>query len=171
LETGLAVLASEGVSAVRVEHMARQLGVAKSGFYWHFADRDDLLRAMLDFWIHEYNEVVTSNVELEGVTGEERLRRTMHMINDHDLTQYDLSIRAWAACDPHVARVLRKAYRTRLEFIRNALAECGFKGDALELRARLFLVYHSWESATMWGESKKATRHFIEQRLALLLRK
>jgi AcrR family transcriptional regulator len=171
LTKGLAILAAEGASAVSVERMARELGIAKSGFYWHFADRDALLREMLDHWAHEYTKVVTENAELASLTGEQRLRRTMHMILDHGLTQYDLSIRAWAAYEPRAARAMRKVYRLRLDFIRAAFADCGLKGEDLEMRARLFVGYQSWEATMFWSDSKKTLRSFIDRRLALLLRK
>ena len=43
VEHGLQVLAEGGVDAVRVEALAKALGVTKGGFYGYFADRDALL--------------------------------------------------------------------------------------------------------------------------------
>ena len=171
LEKGLEVLEREGVSGVRVENMARSLGVAKSGFYWHFKDRDDLLQEMLAYWAHESTEVVTDNPELLRAPAEERLRLTAHMILEHDLGGLDLSLRAWANHDPGVARVVRRVYKMRLEFIGNAFAEMGFTGADLEMRARLFVVYHAWERTAFWKDSKKKLRSLIDRRLSFLLRK
>src|SRR5207247_4105060 len=36
-------LLREGPNGVRVEPLARELGVTKGSFYWHFHDREDLL--------------------------------------------------------------------------------------------------------------------------------
>ena len=41
------VARNEGVEAVRVEPLARALGVTKGSFYWHFADRQALDRTQL----------------------------------------------------------------------------------------------------------------------------
>ena len=171
LEKGLEVLERDGASGVHVVGMARELGVAKSGFYWHFKDRDDLLRQMLDYWAHESTEVVTDNPELLRAAPEERLRLTMHMTLEHDLGGLDTSMRAWAERDPEVARVVRKVYEMRSEFIGGAFAELGFAGEDLEMRTRLFVVYHSWERTTFRRESKKKLRSLIDRRLSLLLRK
>jgi len=171
LEKGLEVLEREGASGVHVEGMARELGVAKSGFYWHFKDRDDLLRQMLDFWAHESTEVVTDNPELLRAPAEERLRLTMYRVLEHDLGGLDLSMHAWAGRDPEVARLVRRVYAMRLEFIRGTFAELGFAGEDLEMRTRLFVVYHSWERTTFPKESKKKLRNLIDRRLSLLLRK
>jgi AcrR family transcriptional regulator len=49
VEEGLRALSAGGVDAVRVEALAKSLGVTKGGFCGHFADRDVLLEAMLDW--------------------------------------------------------------------------------------------------------------------------
>ncbi len=41
---------SEGVQDVRIERLARDLGIAKAGSYWHFRDRKALLPSILDYW-------------------------------------------------------------------------------------------------------------------------
>ncbi|MGW4536011.1 TetR/AcrR family transcriptional regulator [Nocardia sp. NPDC004340] len=46
IDAGLAALANGGLDAVRVEVLAKTLGVTKGGFYGYFADRD----ALLDAW-------------------------------------------------------------------------------------------------------------------------
>ncbi|MEP5089126.1 MAG: helix-turn-helix domain-containing protein, partial [Paracoccaceae bacterium] len=43
LRKALEVFETNGIAAVRVVDLAQQLHVAKSGFYWHFKDRRDLL--------------------------------------------------------------------------------------------------------------------------------
>src|SRR6201993_14421 len=43
-------LAQDGIDAVRVEVLARDLHVSKGSFYWHFRDRDELAGAMLEQW-------------------------------------------------------------------------------------------------------------------------
>lgn len=49
-EAALDAIASGGLDAVAVEPLARRLGVTKGSFYWHFANRDALLRAALGRW-------------------------------------------------------------------------------------------------------------------------
>ena len=47
---GFAELAHSGVDGVRVEVLAKNLGVTKGGFYRRFKDRAALLEAMLTRW-------------------------------------------------------------------------------------------------------------------------
>lgn len=54
----LRALAEGGVAAVRVDVLARSLGVSRGSFYWHFAGRDALLRTALEQW----EQTVTAQV-------------------------------------------------------------------------------------------------------------
>src|ERR1700730_5847645 len=48
IRAAFARLATEGIDAVRVELLARDLGVSKGSFYWHFQDREELLGRRFD---------------------------------------------------------------------------------------------------------------------------
>jgi AcrR family transcriptional regulator len=61
LSAALDMLETGGVNNVRVERIAAKLSISKSGFYWHFKDRRDLLSHILEYWAHEYTEVVSNN--------------------------------------------------------------------------------------------------------------
>ena len=50
IEAGFAELARAGAEGVRVEVLAKNLGVTKGGFYRRFRDRAALLEAMLASW-------------------------------------------------------------------------------------------------------------------------
>ena len=52
-----------GVGAVAVEPLARRLGGTKGSFYWHFPNRDALLKATLEWWEQEHTETVIALVE------------------------------------------------------------------------------------------------------------
>ncbi|MGB1558654.1 MAG: TetR/AcrR family transcriptional regulator, partial [Oceanococcaceae bacterium] len=49
-QAALQVIAKGGISAVSIESIARDLGVTKGSFYWHFRSRKDLLRAAMALW-------------------------------------------------------------------------------------------------------------------------
>ena len=171
LQAALKLLKTEGVEAIRVERLARELGISKSGFYWHFKDRDDLRTQMIDYWVHEFNEVVTANPTLRNGDPRERLELTMLMILDHDLTRYEVPMRAWAEADPNIARRVARVYRKRLDFLRDIFRDLGFEGDELEMRARLLLCHGTWERAMFPKESKKSLRKLIKRRVDLLAKK
>ena len=171
LEAGLEAIGKGGVSGLTVKGLARKLGIAKAGFYWHFKNRDDMLRQLLDYWTHQLTEVVTSNVELLKLGPRERLIKTAQMILDYDLSKYDLAVREWALQNPEVAKVVRKVNRFRLDFVRQALSELGFDDKEQEIRAMLFVCYHSWEYLMFSDISRKRRREQIARRIEILTRK
>lgn len=171
LEAGLQVLSSGGIADVTVEGLARSLGVAKAGFYWHFKNRRDLLDQLLDYWIHEITEVAANNPKLLALEPVKRLKSLSEMVVDYDLTRYELPIRQWALDDAKAASVVRKVNSMRLEFVRNAFSDLGFRGADLEMRARLYVCYQSMESSVFREMSRKQRCKLIAKRVDLLTSK
>jgi AcrR family transcriptional regulator len=170
LAAALAVLAVEGIAGVRVERLARDLNVAKSGFYWHFKDRQDLFDQMLAYWEHEFTEVVTSNVELGMLPPEDRLLRAMQMVWEHDLGRFDLSFRAWGQSDPEIFARVNRVYDQRLSFARRIFRELGFTGGELEMRTRLWVGYHALERTAFPQMSASQAKRLIKRRAAFFIR-
>ncbi len=50
IQEGLQALAAGGPDAVRIDPLAKALGVTRGGFYWHFENREALLEEVLDTW-------------------------------------------------------------------------------------------------------------------------
>jgi len=170
LGTALAVLEAEGVGGVRVERLARNLNVAKSGFYWHFKNRQDLLEQMLAYWEHEFTGVVTSNVELAVLPPADRLLQAMRIVWEHDLGRFDLPFRAWAQGEPEILARVNQVYDQRLSFARKIFRELGFTGAELEMRTYLWVGYHSWERTTFPQMSTSQAKRLIKRRAAFFIR-
>lgn len=169
LRAALAVFENEGIEGVRVERLARDLNVAKSGFYWHFKDRDQLYDELLGLWEKESTQVVTSSGEIVSLPPKDRLLRTALMIWEHDLARFDLPFQAWARGNPKVLAKVNRIYDQRLTWIRRMFRELGFKGADLEMRTRLFVGYHSWERTAFPQQSKVQAKRMIRRRIKLLV--
>jgi AcrR family transcriptional regulator len=171
LAQALEILASEGEGGIRVERLARDLNIAKSGFYWHFKDRRDLLSKVLDYWAYEFTSVVAQNPKLQLANPESRLNQIAQMIRAHKLTKYDVGICAWAEHDAMAAEVVAQVYQMRLGYIREAFRELGFSGEELEMRTRLYVCYHSWEAVVFGDDSERKLSRQQKLRIKLLTRK
>lgn len=57
---------SDGLHAVRVEAVARALGVTKGSFYWHFADRRALVDAVVGRWEAQQTDDVIARSAADG---------------------------------------------------------------------------------------------------------
>jgi hypothetical protein len=130
-----------------------------------------LVRQLLDYWTHEITEVITSNPQLLALKPKSRFIRAAEIILDFDLTRYEIAIRQWALQDAGAARAVKKANRLRLDFARKALSELEFKDEDLEMRAMLFVCYHSWEAPMFREISPKRRRDLIARRIEFLTRK
>ena len=156
------------MSEVKIETLAKALGISKSGFYWHFKNRDELLDCLLDFWVHEVTEVITENPELSALDPMSRLRRTAEIILDYHLVRYELGIRQWALSNEKAAEAVAAVNQRRMDFIGGALRELGFAGEDLEMRTLLFVCYHTWESPMFADIPVERRRKLIKRRLDLI---
>lgn len=145
LTKALELLVAGGIEAVRVERLASKLGVAKSGFYYHFRDRADLYDAMLKHWLDLDQEPITKLAEYPDASPAEQLQIVAELVDRADLSRYDFSVRQWARQDPKVRRIWRAEMKKRIGQIRDLFSALGFEGAELEVRTRLFVAYHVTE--------------------------
>jgi AcrR family transcriptional regulator len=138
IRQGLRALAEGGPDAVRIEPLAKELGVSRGGFYWHFEDRGALLAAMLDTWEQATTEDVAERLESEGGDTHAKLRR-LFMLTSPGVVQTDLAIRDWARRDHAVAERLRRIDNRRMGHLRALFA--GLSTDPAEVEARCLLTF------------------------------
>ncbi|MEU4836215.1 TetR/AcrR family transcriptional regulator [Streptosporangium sp. NPDC023615] len=140
IEEGLRVLAEGGLDAVRVEVLAKRLGVTKGGFYGSFADRDALLEEMLDAWERESTDEVIDRIEREGGDPKTKIHRAGVLTFSSDrLLPIDLAVRDWARRDEAVAGRLRRVDNRRMALLRELIGT--FCSDPDEVEARSMLAF------------------------------
>jgi AcrR family transcriptional regulator len=140
VEQGLSALADGGVDAVRVEVLAKALGVTKGGFYGYFTDRDALLEAMLDTWERESVDDVLDRVQREDGDARDKVRLAGRLTFPAGrLLRIDLAVRDWARRDEHVAERLRRVDNRRMQLAREMIGT--FCSDPDEVEARSLLAF------------------------------
>ena len=139
IEEGLRALAAGGPDAVRIESLARALGVSKGGFYWHFNDRRALLEEMLDAWEHTWVDEVIEAVEDEDGDARSRLRRLFALAaaSGGELLKIELAIRDWARREEAVAKRLRQVDNRRMDYMRSLFGAICEDDDDVEARCLL----------------------------------
>jgi len=143
IEEGLRTLAVGGPDAVRIEPLARALGVTRGGFYWHFADRRALLEEMLDAWERLVVDEVIERVEGEGGDARAKLRRLSALAASSDEPlRIDLAVRDWARREQTVAERLRRIDNRRMEYLRSLFGS--FCPDEDDVEARCMVFYSLW---------------------------
>ena len=143
IDEGLRALAAGGPDAVRIEPLARAIGVTKGGFYWHFADRPALLEEMLDAWERVSVDEAIARVDGEGGDAEARLWRLFTLAGSHrEVLAIDLAVRDWARRDLAVAERLRRVDNRRMDYLRSQFA--AFCPDEDDVEARCLLAFSVW---------------------------
>ncbi|HEY2715418.1 MAG TPA: TetR/AcrR family transcriptional regulator [Solirubrobacterales bacterium] len=154
VEEGLQVLAKGGPDAVRVEPLARSLGITKGSFYWSFKDRAALLEAILDRWERASVDEVIERIEARGGEPAVKLRHLFALARGRDgidLGRVDLAIRDWARRDEAVAARLQRVDDRRIDYMRSLFAATG--AGELETEARCLLVFSLFVGTPFIGAS------------------
>ena len=137
VEAGLQALAAGGPEAVRVDLLAKALGVTRGGFYWHFASRQVFLDAVLDAWEHRCTDEVLEQVEEQGGDARDKVRLAGMLTFSRELLPVDLAVRDWARRDRSVARRLRHVDNRRMEYLRALIGSFNDDPDDVEARGML----------------------------------
>ncbi|MER7894478.1 TetR family transcriptional regulator [Micromonospora sp. NPDC094482] len=156
---GLQALADGGPDAVRVEVLAKTLGVTKGGFYGCFNDRSELLEAMLEEWERESIDEVIDRIEREGGHPGTKIRRAGVLTFSSDrLLPIDLAIRGWARRNEAVAERLRRVDNRRMALLREMIRTFCLDPDEIEARSLLAFCLAIGEHflAADHGESTRA---------------
>lgn len=142
LDAGLAALAAGGPDAIRVESLARTLGVTKGGFYWHFADRSAFLDRMLHRWEQRAVGDVIAELESHDTAPDDRLRELFGIaaaaIGAGGM-DVELAIRDWGRRDPTVLERLARVDARRMTYMRDLFQR--LTEDPLDAEARSLTAY------------------------------
>jgi AcrR family transcriptional regulator len=130
-EAALETLARGGLAAVAVEPLAKSLGTTKGSFYWHFADRNALLKATLELWERRDTDRVLAGIDKsQDVTT--RLRKLLRLAFLSVRTDaaggagaIELALQASAA-HPLVAPTLERVTSRRLAALSRLYSALGF---------------------------------------------
>ena len=168
IDAAIDAMAGGGLSAVRVEALARTLGVTKGSFYWHFTDRQALLDEMLDAWQEAVTEDVIAQVDSQPTDARGKLQKLYELTGSSDRLSAELAIRDWARHDKDIARRLRRMDNRRMRYLRSLFSE--FCVDEADVEARSILTYslligNHFIAAKHGGWSRRQVLQFAIDRL------
>lgn len=141
LNAALDEIAGHGVLALAVEPLARRLGVTKGSFYWHFENRDALLKGAIELWERQEQEILFDVVEpIEDPR--ERLRRLFTRVGEELRTHIIYAELLKALDHDRVKPIMTRVIKKRLEFLRHAFRQMGLDRQQAQNRALLcYSVY------------------------------
>jgi AcrR family transcriptional regulator len=170
IEAATEVLVDQGIDHVRVDVLAQQLGVTRGSFYWHFRDREDLLRRVLQAWRERATVLLTQRLETAGVDPQAQLLNVISLPFRGRAAvraaRIELAIRAWARRDEMARAAVDEADATRLAHHDRVFAALGFEAE--EARLRAFILYSYEVAESLLGRQGNAAQK--QQRSAFVAR-
>ena len=167
LQHALETLRRQGVTGLRVEPLARSLGVTTGSFYWHFRDRQDLLDRVLGHWTEQMTRAVALRMTSED-DPEIQLHNLLADITREDRNRYEIAIRNWAAFDTAAAHAVRKVDECRMAFVKGLFLHLGFSDEQAQIRAYMLIFYQLGEAGFSVKESVERRLELAELRLEIL---
>ena len=151
------MLGESGLDGVRVEPLARRLGVTKGSFYWHFKGRSELLEALLDRWFSIWDDQMSPNMET-AINPAERIWALFESVVGRVTRGQTVALRMLSHDDPDVAARLEVRDNQRLAFLMAQLEAIGFSRDEARVRGQIY-------QAIMTGEYLRSGGLPLEERI------
>ena len=170
LEAGYTLIAEEGVRALKIERLCRQVGATRGSFYWHFEDIGSYRDALVASWNTFLQRDIDSLTELGGLPPRQRLSKMMDQLVSPQHWMLERAMREWARSDPAAAANIRAADRRVLRAVTKAFEDHGCSRSEARFRAEATFaagigLLHLAGSAAQTGSAEQRER-FVDLMLA-----
>ena len=174
VDAGMELLIDHGIDAVRVDVLARRLGVTRGSFYWHFKDRDDLLKNLLQAWRDAATEQIIQRFDKTHSDPQELVKELISLPfrgqRAHHAASIELAIRGWARRDAMARRAVDEVDDRRISYHAQVFSALGFSIGEARSRAFTLYAYEVAESllSNQGTETQKADRRALLEKLIVL---
>ena len=151
------MLGEAGIDGVRVEPLAKKLGVTKGSFYWHFKDRQKLLDALLDRWFAIWDAQMSSDLH-EAADPADRVWALFKSVIARVTRGQTVALRIWSHGNPEIARRIEERDQQRLAFLMDQLQQIGFSAEDARVRGQIY-------QAIMTGEYLRSGGLPLDERM------
>jgi AcrR family transcriptional regulator len=172
VEAGFEELAKSGIEGVRVEVLAKNLGVTKGGFYRRFADRAALLDSMLERWREGRIAAIAQQTSLESESARDRLKALIQLYSERmnpEGMAIELAIRQWARSDESAAAAVATVDAARLKNVAELYRATGLPAEEAEAQAFLFYCFIFGQSLLFVERSQRKRAQLIARSAEKLL--
>src|ERR1700749_79260 len=115
LDQALRALAKHGFTALKAEPLAKEMGVSRGSFYWHFADVSAFHRAILEHWRDVAVERIIADIEALPPGGN-ALQTLLNRAFGGKPPLLESAMRSWAARDPTARSAVEAVDARRMSY-------------------------------------------------------
>lgn len=168
LYAGLTRFAEGGESQVRIERIARELGVTKGSYYGYFKSRTEFLEAMLEYSLQIGTEDFIARSHAAGDARAQLRLLLVNVLKDRNGKDFEFHLRDFGQRNPLAKRIAKQADERRMQYVRELLEQTGESPEDAAARAEIFYNYYlGW-----YERSKHAglSRRELQRQLDLVSR-
>ncbi len=138
LQAASDALLESGVEAVKIQSLARRLGISRTSFYWFFRDREELLSALVARWRDKNTGGLVQQTQAYAESLAEAMLNVFDCWLDRDLfdSQFEFAIRSWALQTPEILAEVQKADQMRIEALTRMFMRFGYDEAVADVHAR-----------------------------------
>ena len=129
VQAGFAILAEEGIKALKIHRLCSRLAVTKGSFYWHFTDIAGYRSTLIEAWGELRDDDRRHFGEMAPIPPRERLSQMMSALLSARHWTLERAMREWARTDGAVAASVRAADQRILDAVRRAFLDFGFDAE------------------------------------------
>ena len=132
-------LIKEGIAGVKVERLAKKLGVTRGGFYWFFKSRNDLLDSLLEDWEQTNTAPLFNAVENAGPDGQKQFDQLVRAwITEKSFSPaYDAAMRDWARTSATARTRVERIDDKRIGLLTDIFRRMGYDDEEAFIRGRI----------------------------------
>ena len=129
MEKALEKIGEVGVARIQVESLARELGVTKGSFYWHFKDKEELLSETMAYWYESATKLIGLTAKRSFKDPRDRLQYLYKLALN---PRYDVpggpverALQEWSRVSTIASEVTQRVDQERIDFLADAYIELG----------------------------------------------
>ena len=169
LRKALDVLFASGISQIKVEVLARKLKLTKGSFYWHFKNRDDLLRSMVDWWRDQQLSFLAALAARQVADPASQIKAVIDFTQHTEDSHHDVAMREFARFNKVAAQAVATVDQQRVDYLAGLFRAADFTEQEALLRARALYFYQVGEYTTSLAIDPGLRDELAERQFKLLI--
>ncbi|MAN56782.1 MAG: TetR family transcriptional regulator [Paracoccus sp.] len=160
LDAAYEALIEGGIDAVKIQPLARRLGLSRTSFYWFFGEREALMSALIAEWeARTTAPLVGASTEYAETQSEAMLNVLACFLTGMFDAPLEFAVRSWALQEADIGARTQAADTDRLAALRDMLIRWGHAEQGADVRARTIYL-------TQIGYISMQAREDLDTRLA-----
>jgi AcrR family transcriptional regulator len=168
LDQGLKALAKRGFTGLKAEPLAKEMGVSRGSFYWHFADIAAYRAAILEHWREIAAERIIVDVEA-AAAGSDALAVLLRRVFS-EKPALENAVRSWASADAAARAAVQAIDQRRLGYVEGLLKRRGLSDEAARIRAQIFYWAFLGHALTEQPLPKAKQQAIVDELLRMAMR-